>query len=470
MILIVYGYNELDRLKESVEKLKERIDINDIIIAADNGSTDGTCSWLLEQKDIDTVYFDDGVRTFSSMMNEIIKEYGIEDDIFFVQASCLAAEFSTSILKSILRNNRHVGIIAPMSNDSDKIYSWVKKEHTNFQDGLSEDKNDLVYCLGVENGTFLVRKEVFQKNGLFDENLLTIENAVLDYVIRSISEGYVAAHYKKAYFYNVEENKRKDPYIEKYGIDLQYMRKKWNMQYFNKHANKNLISLIDEEENAEIRVLEVGCDCGATLIEIKNRFPKSKVFGLEINERAANIASKYCDVRVKNIEEMDLQFALNSFDYIIFGDVLEHLRDPEKIVNYCKTLLKEGGCILTSIPNLMNVSVIKDLINGNFTYTETGLLDKTHIHMFTYYEIVRMFSRCNYDIEEIRTVILPQFVDKEYVDKLMQLSSVKERALFETFQYVVKARAKENLLFEVSPIVTLKDKIYDIAEKPYKGV
>lgn len=331
-----------------------------------------------------------------------------------------------------------------MSNDSEKIYTWVRKENTNYKDDSSEDKNDLLYCLGVENGTFLVRKEVFQKNGLFDENLFTIENAVQDYVMRSISEGYVAAHYKKAYFHNVEENRRKDPYIEKYGIDLQYMRKKWNMQYFNKYANKNLISLITDEENAEIRVLEIGCDCGATLIEIKNRFPKSRVFGLEINEQAVKLASKYCDARVGNIEEMNLQFTLNSFDYIIFGDVLEHLRNPELIVDYCKKYLKENGCILTSIPNLMNVSVVKDLINGNFTYTETGLLDKTHIHMFTYYEIVRMFNRCDYMIEEIRSVILPQFVDEEYIDKLMQLSNVKAREMFTTFQYIVKAKVRNS--------------------------
>ena len=55
------------------------------------------------------------------------------------------------------------------------------------------------------------------------------------------------------------------------------------------------------------------------------------------------------------------------FDYIIFGDVLEHLHDPMAALAYCKDFLKEEGRIIANIPNVMHISVIEELLKGNFT-------------------------------------------------------------------------------------------------------
>ena len=74
-----------------------------------------------------------------------------------------------------------------------------------------------------------------------------------------------------------------------------------------------------------------------------------------------------------------MDFGGVTFDYIIFGDVLEHLRDPEGTLNYCKEFLKKGGSILASIPNIMHVSVVRDLLNGNFTYADQGPVSYTHL-------------------------------------------------------------------------------------------
>ncbi len=67
------------------------------------------------------------------------------------------------------------------------------------------------------------------------------------------------------------------------------------------------------------------------------------------------------------------------FDYIILGDVLEHLIDPWKIVNELKQYLKKDGYLVSSIPNIMHVSVLRNLVLGNFTYEDSGILDKTHL-------------------------------------------------------------------------------------------
>jgi SAM-dependent methyltransferase len=96
------------------------------------------------------------------------------------------------------------------------------------------------------------------------------------------------------------------------------------------------------------------------------------------------------------------------FDYIIFADILEHLSHPEKVVAKAKNFLKEDGYIITSIPNIGHNAIIMSLRNGLFKYTETGLLDNTHIHFFTRESIFELFTNNDlFCIEEENKIIRP---------------------------------------------------------------
>ena len=144
---------------------------------------------------------------------------------------------------------------------------------------------------------------------------------------------------------------------------------------------------------------------------------------------------------VGQVGKMQQKSATQSFDYILFGDVLEHLHDPLKTIQYCRRFLKDEGYILASIPNLMHISVMEGLLRGNFTYTEMGLLDKTHIHFFTFNEIVRMFNAGGYEIEDMRPVTFPVSAEQEsLIVKLLELQRGASRHMYESFQYVVRAR------------------------------
>ncbi len=174
--------------------------------------------------------------------------------------------------------------------------------------------------------------------------------------------------------------------------------------------------------------------------EIKNRYPNAQIYGLEINPASAEIAKHLAEVKVGNIEDQEIPFE-GTFDYIIFGDVLEHLHDPQGIVRFCREKLTERGCILTSIPNVMHVTVMEQLLKGRFEYQDTGLLDRSHIHFFTFYEILRLFQEESYNIEEMKTTtVMLNEDDKELIRKLMKISENVEEHMYTTFQYLVKAR------------------------------
>lgn len=145
------------------------------------------------------------------------------------------------------------------------------------------------------------------------------------------------------------------------------------------------------------RVLEVGCAEGATGATLKDKGCAGEVVGIELNPDAANVASVRLDkVICADVETIDFSAeALDegSFDYIICGDVLEHLRDPWHHLGRLLTLLKSGGKFIVSLPNIRYYGIIFPLLfRGDFEYRSSGILDQTHLRFFTKSTSIKMLT------------------------------------------------------------------------------
>ncbi len=156
----------------------------------------------------------------------------------------------------------------------------------------------------------------------------------------------------------------------------------------NNYYNHERIDLILNIEGTGYRILDVGCAEGFTGYELKKRGIASEVVGIEFNPNAAKEACSRLDhVVCGDLENLSLEgslFAHESFDYIICGDVLEHLRDPWTQLVRLKSLLKHDGKIIISLPNVRYWSVLIPLLfHGEWRYTDAGILDRTHLRFFT---------------------------------------------------------------------------------------
>ena len=149
---------------------------------------------------------------------------------------------------------------------------------------------------------------------------------------------------------------------------------------------------------SDLNILEVGCACGGTLLEINNINKTANIYGIEINSNSAKLAKNFANVSSANIEDSNLPYKQGFFDYIIFGDVLEHLYNPQKVLENIKPYLKEDGKIIASIPNIQHWSIIEELLKGNWSYTDAGILDKTHLRFFTRNEITKLFNNSGYEV------------------------------------------------------------------------
>lgn len=160
-------------------------------------------------------------------------------------------------------------------------------------------------------------------------------------------------------------------------------------------VNTNSLSLIINQIKRGSTVLEFGPANGRMTRYLKEALD-CRVYLVEIDEQAGKQALKYGeDLLVDDIETYSWQkrFEDIRFDYITFADVLEHLRDPEQVLIRAKSLLKQDGSILFSVPNLGHNSVLINLMNHEFEYTKVGLLDNTHIHFFTKNSIENAMNR-----------------------------------------------------------------------------
>jgi SAM-dependent methyltransferase len=82
------------------------------------------------------------------------------------------------------------------------------------------------------------------------------------------------------------------------------------------------------------------------------------------------------------------------YDYVIILDVLEHVRNSEQVLANVSKMLKDNGEIILSVPNIAHNSVLINLLNNKFDYTQVGLLDNTHVRFFAQNSLEKMISEC----------------------------------------------------------------------------
>ena len=214
-------------------------------------------------------------------------------------------------------------------------------------------------------------------------------------------------------------------------------------------ANATLLAQIPRDAS---KIIEFGCSSGALAREYKAINPDCHYVGVEIDNRYAQMASRYCDqVLVADLDAVGDDFFSQhtGYDCWIFGDVLEHLRDPWLMLERVRRVISEDGCVVACIPNAQHWSVISRLLLGDFHYEESGLLDRTHLRWFTRKTMSEMFQRTGYRVDTCVGRIVPSN-NQGVIDKLTELAS----ALNASADEIRRDLSVIQFVFRVSPNCT----------------
>jgi len=197
-------------------------------------------------------------------------------------------------------------------------------------------------------------------------------------------------------------------------------------------------------------ILEVGTSTGYVSKILKER--GNRVIGIEIDRESGTLAQQYCDrMIIGDIETLDLDETFKSefFDVIVCGDVLEHLKNPATLLRKLRKFLKPEGYLVVSLPNFFHGDVLLNLLNGDFHYTSTGLLDVTHLRFFGLKNIYSLFADCDYQIKDIQTTNqkigtteLKVDMAKLPRDLVLFIQSLPDSAVY---QYIFRAYPSNNV-------------------------
>lgn len=149
------------------------------------------------------------------------------------------------------------------------------------------------------------------------------------------------------------------------------------------------------------RILDVGCG-GGTLAAALKTAGAAFVAGVEQHADAAARARPLLDALVEgDLLTAKLSFAPSSFDYIIFADVLEHLPDPESALRRYLPLLAREGRIVVSVPNMRFYLVLLRLLIDRWSYTDSGIRDRTHLRVFTRRSLLALLESAGLQVERL---------------------------------------------------------------------
>jgi 2-polyprenyl-3-methyl-5-hydroxy-6-metoxy-1,4-benzoquinol methylase len=148
--------------------------------------------------------------------------------------------------------------------------------------------------------------------------------------------------------------------------------------------------------------LEIGCGEGNFSHLVKSTYT-SEAWGIEANETAAAIARGKLDHLISGTIEENINLLPDHFfDCIAMNDVIEHLVSPWDVLEQLKEKLSDNGIIILSIPNFRYWKNLREIVvRGEWSYVESGILDRTHLRFFTYKSIVRMMKELRFEVVTI---------------------------------------------------------------------
>ena len=158
--------------------------------------------------------------------------------------------------------------------------------------------------------------------------------------------------------------------------------------------------LLDRIDTTAKLILEFGCGEAPLGAALKQR-QKCRVVGVELDHEAATIARK----RIDDVYEGDVREIVaildEQFDFIVGGDIVEHLDEPWTFLSDLRRISRPGGKLLLSLPNVAHASIVADLLQGRFDYVYMGLTCVGHLRFFTRRSVEEMLHIAGWEVVSI---------------------------------------------------------------------
>lgn len=446
--IIVVSSQGISYLKQCLDILRHhvRYPIEHEIIVVDNESTDGTLEYL---QSIEGVMWEH--RSFSGLsaaFNHGIRRASgtilllLHDDVV------LSRDAIVKMYRQLCECS-FAAAIGPLTNRSANVRQVINvgeydtlEDVLRISDYMATESHKVSCEMWLDDFCLMVWREVLDECGGFDERFRPHGMEDMDLSLRVLKAGYRLLAANSVFVHHEEGSPKRHCFKEEaYARNHQKFVDKWHFRpEYSLAIRDELIEWMDFCLDC-MSVLELGCACGGSLMRLQELCPKADLYGIEMDDAAADIAACFGTIYCGDVESMSMPEWKNKFDYVLCGDVIEHLQSPEHVLQKLGEYLKPYGTIILSVPNVMHISIFDHLLHGEWPYSDMGILDRTHMKFFTRKEIIELMEKNGFQIEAIESseIRLTEKLEMlaQTIGNLLDESVAREE--LKAFQWHVKA-------------------------------
>lgn len=356
--IIILTYDNLKYSKLCIESIRKYTKKNTYeIIVVDNNSRDGTVQWLKEQNDLKVIYNSNNMG-FPKGCNQGI-EIAKGENILLLNNDVVVTYSWLDNLVKCLYSSDDIGAVGPLTNrcsnyqaipiryeNLDEMSTFAKKFNVSNPKKWEERLRLIGYC-------FLMKKKIVDKIGLLDEIFTPGNCEDNDYSLRIRKAGFRLILCKDTFihhFGSVSFKKNPKEFKAVLRINNGKFKDKWgiDVSYF-KIIRQDITSIIKNSKNQLLNILHIGCGAGGTLLDIKNKIPEAKLFGIEENGKAIINTEHFAKIDIGK-EDIIKKYPKNFFDFIIINTHIKKDNYYSKILDMVADHLKDSGYFILELP------------------------------------------------------------------------------------------------------------------------
>ena len=399
------------------------------LIVVDDASDDGTTQWLSQQTGVQFLSNRQPVGRAASFNQGAVEAVG--DSLLFLSNEVLLFPEAFQRMQQMLWQEEKTGAVGPLSNVSRYLQRLEGADYQTFDElevfvRMMPQRiagSNIQPTFFLEDFCLLVKHAAWEKVGGFDPSFAG--KGILadgDLGFRLLLAGYWSFIVRHAYVHREKPFALSRDLHEAMKQGRSRFEQKWQLHIdYSCNIRQELLAHV-EVQKPGLALLEAGCACGGNLMQLRHQNPQAELYGIELNEHSAKIAACFGKIYTLDLEKFSMPEWENKFDAILMGDILEHLYDPWQVVRNMYGIVKAGGRIILSVPNIMHISIFHSLLHGQWTYASSGLLDRTHLRFFTKQEAIDLLEQAGWKVNHMEYLTVPESdAEQRLVPELIRL-------------------------------------------------
>lgn len=444
--IVIATYNKLEYTQKCIDSIRRYTTEGTYeIIVIDNCSQDATAMWLLTQPDL-TVICNESNLGFPKACNQGI-EISRGDAILLLNNDTVVTSRWLDNMLACLYSSDTIGAAGTLTN-SCSYYQAIPVSYRNLDEmqHFAQDFNQSNPRLWEERlkligYNMLIKRSVLNQVGLLDERFTPGNFEDDDISLRIRLAGYRLMLCKDTFIHHYGSvsfsQQRAEAFRKLISDNWQKFWDKWGFDPgYGTTVRKDLVERISKPKDKPLRILEIGCGAGGTLLYARSVYPGAILFGVEETKAAAESAALFAGVLVGKLEQTKLNFPEGYFDVIILHNTLHKCRNHQEVLSRMLQLLAAGGVLLGIVPNLAQPSIMYGLLDGTIT--------REQLSAMTLAELYGLLERTGYS-EGVITGIFNSNTEKDRL-VLEAIAVIRETKAhnFNMEEYVVRAIKPEN--------------------------